>query len=74
MDVWYNYPSDEESRTNTPPADYPFHELDNVVMSPHRGGGTRDTEVLRMDALALALNAAARGEPIPNKIDLKAGY
>jgi len=73
-DVWYNYPSDEESRIHTPPADYPFHELDNFVMSPHRGGGTRETNELRMNALAAALNRAARGEPLPNKVDLEAGY
>jgi phosphoglycerate dehydrogenase-like enzyme len=74
IDVWYNYPPDETSRENTPPADFPFHELDNVVMSPHRGGGAKEVEVLRMAELAKLLNAAARGEPIPNKVDLEAGY
>jgi phosphoglycerate dehydrogenase-like enzyme len=74
MDVWYNYPSDEESRSNTPPADYPFHELDNFVMSPHRGGGTRETELIRMAALAAALNSVAQGKPLPNKVNLQAGY
>jgi phosphoglycerate dehydrogenase-like enzyme len=74
IDVWYNYPQDEESRTNTPPADFPFHELENVVMSPHRGGGAMDVEVLRMRHLARLLNAAANGEPIPNQVDLTQGY
>lgn len=76
LDVWYNYPEDEESRANTQPADYPFGELDNVVMSPHRGGdgGTKDVECLRMSALAALLNAAARGEPAPNRVDLEIGY
>jgi len=34
IDVWYNYPS-----TGGPcnPSKYPFHELSNVVMSPHTG-------------------------------------
>lgn len=74
LDVWYNYPADETSRGNTPPADYPFHELDNVVMSPHRGGGADDSETLRMTHLADLLNAAARGEEMPNRVDLEAGY
>jgi phosphoglycerate dehydrogenase-like enzyme len=76
LDVWYNYPKDKESRANTPPADFPFGELDNVVMSPHRGGegGTRDVEKLRMSALAQLLNSAARGETVPNQVDLTAGY
>lgn len=74
LDVWYNYPPDDESKSDTPPADFPFHQLDNVVMSPHRGGHTKETGYLRMIHLAESLNAAARGEPIPNKVDLQAGY
>ena len=74
LDVWYNYPADEEARLNTPPAEFPFHELENVVMSPHRAGGTAETERLRMLHLADALNAAARGDPIPNPVDLEKGY
>ena len=74
LDVWYNYPKTEEDRTSTPPADFPFHELDNVVMSPHRGGMVQEIELLRMAALAMLINAAARGEPIPNGVDLDLGY
>ncbi len=76
LDVWYNYPISTEARQNTPPADYPFHELDNVVMSPHRagGGGADEVEIRRMDALAESLNAAARDKPIPNRVNIKSGY
>jgi phosphoglycerate dehydrogenase-like enzyme len=74
LDVWYNYPGGEQDRSNTPPSSYPFHELDNVVMSPHRGAASTETERLRMDHLAELLNAAARGEPMPNRVDLDAGY
>jgi len=44
LDVWYNYPADEAARSHTPRSTYPFHELDNVVMSPHRAGGSDETE------------------------------
>lgn len=76
LDVWYNYPTDEPGRSATRPSDYAFHELDNVVMSPHRAGAphTPETESLRMRALARLLNAAARREPIPNRVDLGLGY
>lgn len=74
IDVWYNYPDSVEARTNTPPADYPFHELENVVLSPHRGGLVEETESMRMIHLAESLNAAARGGPVPNPVDLTAGY
>ncbi len=74
LDVWYTYPTDKEARAHTPPAAYPFHELENVVMSPHRGGMTSETERLRMAHLAALLNAAARGEPMPNRIHVEMGY
>lgn len=76
LDVWYNYPPDEAARQHTPPADAPFHTLDNVVMSPHRGGagGSPDVEQLRMAALADLLVRAARGDALPHRVDLQAGY
>ena len=74
LDVWYNYPADEAARSRTPPSAYPFHELDNVVMSPHRAGHFDETETLRMTYLAASLNAAARGEELPDRVNLKAGY
>lgn len=74
LDVWYSYPDSPEERSGTPPADHPFHELDNIVMSPHRGGGSRDTELLRMHHLAELLNALHNGSPSPNQVDISAGY
>ncbi len=74
LDVWYNYPADEAARAHTPPSDYAFYQLDNVVMSPHRASGSDKTSLLRMTHLAELLNAAARGETMPNRVDLKAGY
>lgn len=76
LDVWYRYPPDAGSRTHTPPSAYPFHELDSVVLSPHRAGGGANPAIerLRMAALADLLNRAARGEPLPHRVDLDAGY
>jgi phosphoglycerate dehydrogenase-like enzyme len=76
LDVWYSYPTDESSRRATHPSAFPFGELDSVVMSPHRAGApnTKETESFRMRALAELLNAAARGEELPNRVDLRAGY
>ena len=74
LDVWYRYPEEEEARGDTAPATEPFHELDNVVLSPHRAGLCADTERLRAEALAEMLNGAARGEPMPHRVDLDRGY
>jgi phosphoglycerate dehydrogenase-like enzyme len=74
VDVWYNYPEEDAERSHTEPADFPFHELQNLVMSPHRGGATMESEPIRMADLSRLLNAAAKDEPIPNKVDLSLGY
>ena len=76
LDVWYSYPPDVEARMNHPPADVPFHELDNIVMSPHRAGafGMVELERWRMDGLAALLVAAASGDPLPHPVDLARGY
>lgn len=74
IDVWYRYPADEASRTNTPPSEFPFHELPNVVMSPHRAGSSHLTEQMNMEQLASLLKNAADGKEIPNKVDLASGY
>ncbi len=74
LDVWYRYPKEETDRRNTRPSDYPFHELENVVLSPHRGGSVRESERLRLQALAEMLTAAANNQPMPNRVDITQGY
>jgi len=36
IDVWYNYSPDEDADGKKYPYNYPFHELDNIILSPHR--------------------------------------
>ena len=71
LDVWYQYPSADEREADSPvpPSRFPFHALDNVVMMPHRAGWSEETESLRIEHLAQVLNAAARGEAIPGRVD-----
>jgi phosphoglycerate dehydrogenase-like enzyme len=74
LDVWYNYPENEEDRKNTPPSEYPFHELPNVIMTPHLAENTDRTEAFRAQELARLLNLAAKGKPLPNRVDVEKGY
>jgi phosphoglycerate dehydrogenase-like enzyme len=74
IDVWYTYPQDEEARGHTLPSRFPFHELDNVVLSPHRGGWLEAAEERRRQELATLLIAAANGQPMPNQVDKVLGY
>ena len=75
IDVWYNYPESVEDRLHTFPADEPFHELDNIIMSPHKAGGLAvdDVERERVMALADLLNAIKQNTPPPS-INLQWGY
>src|SRR5690606_10944601 len=74
LDVWYNYPQDEESRSQTPPSNYPFHELENVVLSPHRGGSTMESGRFRLAALAEMLNALCWRDAPPSRVNLVRRY
>ncbi len=80
-DVWYHYPDAKraDSKTNTPPADAPFHELDNMIMSPHRAGafGNTDVEQARYTSIAKLINRLGSGasdDDLPNRVDLERGY
>ncbi|MDD2769802.1 MAG: 2-hydroxyacid dehydrogenase [Methylococcus sp.] len=76
VDVWYRYPSAAERKLGLPhpPSVFPFHELDNVVMSPHRAGWSEEKEPARIAELSKMLNAANRGDSMPYRIDLDRGY
>jgi phosphoglycerate dehydrogenase-like enzyme len=74
IDVWYNYPHSPEARSDTLPSRFPFHELDNVVLSPHRAGWLSAAEDNRVTMLAELLSAAAAGQPMPSRVDKELGY
>jgi phosphoglycerate dehydrogenase-like enzyme len=44
IDVWYVYPGRAGDPNDTKPSRFPFEELPNVVMSPHRGGWLHEVE------------------------------
>lgn len=72
IDVWYNYPKGEE-RTGVFPSDYPFQDLDNVVMSPHRGNDVQDWPLAAAEDVFETLELLVAGEE-RNVVDLESGY
>jgi phosphoglycerate dehydrogenase-like enzyme len=66
IDTWYRYPSRDEP--NALPASLPFHELRNLVMTPHMSGWTRGTIRRRRDLIARNVNHLAAGEPLENVV------
>ena len=65
LDVWYRYPIGPGS---TLPARYPFHELPNVLMTPHVSGWTEGTLAARAKLIAENITRVARGELPANLI------
>ena len=66
IDTWYQYPSAE--KTETLPAQQPFHTLPNIVMTPHMSGWTEGTIQRRRETIAENINRLARGEALINQI------
>ena len=66
IDTWYVYP---HARNASPlPACRPFHELDNVVMTPHMAGWTHGTVRRRQQTAAENIRRLLAGEPLLNRI------
>jgi len=67
IDVWYQYPP-QGTPDGPRPSAYPFHELDNVLMTPHASAWTDGLLPRRNRAVATNLNRLARGEPLINVV------
>jgi phosphoglycerate dehydrogenase-like enzyme len=67
IDTWWDYPLGSEPRD--PSARYPFHKLDNVLLSPHVAGWTTGTVIRRTLEVARNLDRLARGEPLVNIVN-----
>ena len=65
LDVWYRYPSRPGA---APPAHRPFHELPNVLMTPHVSGWTEGMLEARAKLIADNVSRVARGESPLNLI------
>ena len=65
LDVWYRYPV---GAGPTMPAREPFHELPNVLMTPHVSGWTQGMLAARVRVIAENIERTARGEAPVNLI------
>jgi len=65
LDVWYRYP---RHATSTLPASRPFHELPNVLMTPHVSGWTDGMLDARARLIAENIRRVAAGEPPLNQV------
>lgn len=73
LDVWWRYPKNWRGMA-VPPSDIPFHELDNIVISPHRAAFSENIEHEQDLFVGENILRFIRGETPHNIIDLERGY
>jgi phosphoglycerate dehydrogenase-like enzyme len=66
LDVWWQYPTGAEPERR--PSRHPFHELPNVIMTPHCSGWTEGMVTRRWAEVAANINRFVRGEPLENVV------
>jgi phosphoglycerate dehydrogenase-like enzyme len=66
IDTWYRYP--RQGETEGEPANFPFRDLENVIMTPHASGWTEGLRPRRCRFIAENLDRLARGEPLVNVV------
>jgi phosphoglycerate dehydrogenase-like enzyme len=74
LDVWWNYPQWGKPEMKMPSLNYPYHELDNVVMSPHRAAYSRSTQIAYHEFILENLLRFVRGDQPLNIVDMNLGY
>ncbi|MFW9836736.1 MAG: NAD(P)-dependent oxidoreductase [Candidatus Thorarchaeota archaeon] len=74
IDVWYEYRPDPDEDDRRYPFHHPFHQLDNVVLSPHRGASPMD-DLERWNEVIENITRFANGRTdFLNIVDLERGY
>lgn len=73
IDTWYNYQPDADEQGLKYPYAYPFHELDNIILSPHRAGSP-NFDMSRWQELASIIRAYVTEGRLMNLVDLEAEY
>jgi phosphoglycerate dehydrogenase-like enzyme len=66
LDVWYRYP---RTAGPSPPATRPFHQLPNVLMTPHVSGWTDGMLDARAKLIAENIRRVAAGETPLNLVE-----
>ena len=73
LDVWYEYPKNPEKDIKYP-SKYPFHQLENVVMTPHVAWKTPESEYFQIQQVVENIRRVAKGLPLINVVNIELGY
>ncbi len=74
IDVWYNYRPDDDNLGRKHPFNFPFHELENVILSPHRAASPF-SDLQRWDEVIDNIRRICNGNGnLLNVVDIEEGY
>jgi len=74
IDVWYTYQPEPDKSGRKYPYEEPFHELDNIILSPHRAYSPAD-DLERWNDIIENIRRFAKGrKDFLSIVDLKRGY
>lgn len=74
IDVWYNYRPKKDKAGREYPYKYPFHKLDNVLLSPHRAASPFDDTERLEDIIENIKRISAGRSDLINVVDLQREY
>jgi phosphoglycerate dehydrogenase-like enzyme len=66
VDVWYRYPQDDRPSA---PSRFPFHKLDNIIITPHMSGWMKGTREKRFKFIAENIDRLAAGKTLRNVVE-----
>jgi phosphoglycerate dehydrogenase-like enzyme len=66
IDVWWRYPTAAEPHPR--PSRFPFHDLPNLLMTPHSSSFTEGTAERRYSGIVTNIDRLSRGEPPVNVV------
>jgi phosphoglycerate dehydrogenase-like enzyme len=74
IDVWYDYKPESDEKGRQFPTKFPFYQLDNVVLSPHRAASPFD-DLRRWDEVIENITRFVNGEKkFLNEVNVEEGY
>jgi phosphoglycerate dehydrogenase-like enzyme len=74
LDVWWEYPQKHRGSDKFPSELFPFHELTNVVLSPHRAAYSENIMHDQIRFVGENILRFIRGETPHNIVDMSLGY
>ena len=74
IDVWYDYEPKSDDQGRKFPFKFPFHELNNIILSPHRGYSPFNDLLRWNEVIENITRIAHKRKDLLNIVDLKNEY